>query len=141
MANVLLLGGSGLVGHEALRLALNHDVISKVVAPTRRPLSAHPKLVNPVSSTLDALVPALQAGNHREFLAAGRRTLRRRDRREAQDEYERGRMSEHLDVSLISPPAPARGGTRGRCATYIPAAPIAARCQRLGSIQESETLQ
>ena len=25
--------------------------------------------------------------------------------------------------------------------TYMPAAPIAARCQRLGSIQESETLQ
>src|SRR5262245_34436308 len=36
-------------------------------------------------------------------------------------------MNVHIEASTIS--------------TYIPAAPIAARCQRLGSIQESETLQ
>src|SRR6266403_4925401 len=57
MTSVLLLGGSGLVGGESLRLALAHDGVTRVVAPTRHPLPAHPKLVNPVSSTLLSLLP------------------------------------------------------------------------------------
>lgn len=57
MTSILLLGGSGLVGGESLQIALNHNSVARVVAPTRRPLPAHPKLVNPVSSTLEALLP------------------------------------------------------------------------------------
>ena len=57
MTNILLLGGSGLVGGESLRIALNHNSVRRVVAPTRRPLPAHPRLVNPVSSNLESLLP------------------------------------------------------------------------------------
>src|ERR1700685_4138860 len=57
MTAILLLGASGLVGGESLRIALNKNDVSKIVAPTRRALPAHPKLVNPVSSTLESFVP------------------------------------------------------------------------------------
>jgi uncharacterized protein YbjT (DUF2867 family) len=56
MTTILLLGGSGLVGGESLKIALNDSRVGRVVAPTRRPLPSHPKLVNPVSSTLEPLL-------------------------------------------------------------------------------------
>lgn len=46
---ILLLGATGLVGKNVLAQALAHPEISGVVAPTRRPLAVHKKLVNPVS--------------------------------------------------------------------------------------------
>ena len=45
---LLIAGATGLVGSHALRLALADTRIASVVAPTRRPLPAHPKLTNPV---------------------------------------------------------------------------------------------
>ncbi|MES2263933.1 MAG: NAD(P)H-binding protein [Pseudomonadota bacterium] len=45
---LLLVGGSGAVGQQVLRLALEDKRIAHVIAPTRRPLPAHPKLDNPV---------------------------------------------------------------------------------------------
>lgn len=48
MSRVLLCGATGLVGREVLRLALLDEAVTRVVAPTRRPLPAHPKLENPV---------------------------------------------------------------------------------------------
>ena len=46
---VLLVGSTGAVGNEVLRLALADERVSKVVAPTRRPLNtSHAKLENPV---------------------------------------------------------------------------------------------
>ena len=45
---VLLIGSTGVVGAHVLRLALAEERFGAVVAPTRRPLPAHPKLVNPV---------------------------------------------------------------------------------------------
>jgi uncharacterized protein YbjT (DUF2867 family) len=53
MTELLLLGGTGLVGGHVLRLALADDRIERVIAPTRRPLPSgagipHPKLENPV---------------------------------------------------------------------------------------------
>lgn len=45
---LLLLGATGLVGSHALALALADPRVAHVVAPTRRPLPAHPKLENPV---------------------------------------------------------------------------------------------
>ncbi|MCI0653279.1 MAG: hypothetical protein L0Y39_02195 [Methylococcaceae bacterium] len=45
---VLILGATGQVGQELLHLALQHPGISRVVAPTRRPLPPHAKLANPI---------------------------------------------------------------------------------------------
>ncbi len=45
---LLILGSTGLVGSQSLKLALNDPRISRVIAPTRRALPAHPKLLNPV---------------------------------------------------------------------------------------------
>ena len=45
---LLVLGGTGAVGQAALRQALADVAIAQVIAPTRRALPAHPKLINPV---------------------------------------------------------------------------------------------
>lgn len=46
---IMLVGSTGAVGREVLRLALADARVSKVVAPTRRPLTeTHAKLENPV---------------------------------------------------------------------------------------------
>nr|WP_267874091.1 NAD(P)H-binding protein [Massilia soli] len=47
-------GATGAVGGHVLRLALADARVGVVVAPTRRPLTAHPKLVNPMPD-FDAL--------------------------------------------------------------------------------------
>lgn len=44
---LLLLGGTGAVGSAVLTQVLADDTILEVIAPTRRPLPAHPKLINP----------------------------------------------------------------------------------------------
>jgi uncharacterized protein YbjT (DUF2867 family) len=48
MTRLLLAGATGLVGEAALQRALTSPRVQQVVAPTRRPLDAHPKLLNPV---------------------------------------------------------------------------------------------
>ena len=48
MKTVLILGATGQVGQALLELALQHPEISRVVAPTRRPLPPYPKLDNPL---------------------------------------------------------------------------------------------
>jgi uncharacterized protein YbjT (DUF2867 family) len=48
MKTVLILGATGQVGQALLQLALQHPEISRVVAPTRRPLPPHAKLDNPL---------------------------------------------------------------------------------------------
>jgi uncharacterized protein YbjT (DUF2867 family) len=45
---ILLVGASGHVGRQVLGLALADSRVSQVVAPVRKPLPAHPKLVAPV---------------------------------------------------------------------------------------------
>lgn len=45
---LLIAGATGLVGSHALRLALADARVARVVAPTRRPLPVHPKLLNPI---------------------------------------------------------------------------------------------
>jgi uncharacterized protein YbjT (DUF2867 family) len=55
--NLLILGASGLVGRNALEQALAHPSITRVFAPTRKPLTPHPKLTNPVSPQLERLLP------------------------------------------------------------------------------------
>ena len=58
---LLLLGATGLVGGSALKLALSHDAISEVIAPTRNPLAPNGKLVNPVGPRLEELVSIIAA--------------------------------------------------------------------------------
>ena len=48
MKTLLILGATGQVGQALLQLALQHPEISHVVAPTRRQLSPHAKLDNPL---------------------------------------------------------------------------------------------
>ena len=48
MRTLLLVGSTGLVGQSVLQQALDHPAVGQVVAPTRRPLPAHPRLLNPV---------------------------------------------------------------------------------------------
>jgi uncharacterized protein YbjT (DUF2867 family) len=45
---LLLVGATGAVGREVLRLALSEDGIERVIAPTRRPMPAQPRLDNPL---------------------------------------------------------------------------------------------
>lgn len=58
---LLLLGATGLVGSKTLNLALSNRTVSEVIAPTRRPLTPCGRLVNPVGSRLDELVPILMS--------------------------------------------------------------------------------
>lgn len=48
MSRILLAGATGLVGQSTLAHALASPRVAAVVAPTRRALPAHPKLLNPV---------------------------------------------------------------------------------------------
>ena len=48
MTRLLLAGATGLVGNATLQRALACDHVRQLVAPTRRPLPPHPKLLNPV---------------------------------------------------------------------------------------------
>lgn len=48
MTRLLLVGATGLVGQSVLAQALSDARVAQVVAPTRRPLAEHPKLLNPV---------------------------------------------------------------------------------------------
>lgn len=58
---LVLLGASGLVGGEALKLALSHERVSEVTAPTRKPLAPHHKLVNPTAPRLEDLTSVLMS--------------------------------------------------------------------------------
>jgi uncharacterized protein YbjT (DUF2867 family) len=56
---ILLAGATGLTGEHLLDRLLNEPTVSRVLAPTRRPLAAHPHLENPLGN-LDELLPQLQ---------------------------------------------------------------------------------
>jgi uncharacterized protein YbjT (DUF2867 family) len=55
---ILLGGATGLTGEHLLDRMLNEPTVSRVLAPTRRPLADHPHLENPVGE-LAALLPTL----------------------------------------------------------------------------------
>jgi uncharacterized protein YbjT (DUF2867 family) len=48
MTRILVVGATGLVGRHVVAEALTDERITRLVAPTRRPLDAHPKLDNPL---------------------------------------------------------------------------------------------
>ncbi|MEE3935711.1 oxidoreductase [Pseudomonas viridiflava] len=56
--HILLAGATGLTGEHLLDRLLNEPTVSRVLAPTRRALAAHPHLENPVGD-LDTLLPSL----------------------------------------------------------------------------------
>lgn len=56
MSTLLLVGATGLVGREVLRLALADPRVKHLTAPTRTPLAPHPDLTNP-RVDFDALPP------------------------------------------------------------------------------------
>jgi uncharacterized protein YbjT (DUF2867 family) len=56
--HILLAGATGLTGEHLLDRLLNEPTVSRVLAPTRKPLSKHPRLENPVGE-LNALLPTL----------------------------------------------------------------------------------
>lgn len=86
--SILLAGATGAVGGHVLRLALADPRVGRVIAPTRRPLPPHDKLVNPMPDfaalpdqadwlVADAVVCALgttikDAGSQRAFAAVDR---------------------------------------------------------------------
>ena len=48
MKQLMLVGSTGLVGGQVLEQALADPAVARVVAPTRRSLVPHPKLLNPL---------------------------------------------------------------------------------------------
>ncbi|WP_031365154.1 NAD-dependent dehydratase [Caballeronia sordidicola] len=58
---LLLLGATGLVGSKTLKLALSSELVSTVIAPTRKPLAPSDRLVNPVGLDLEELIPTLMS--------------------------------------------------------------------------------
>jgi len=53
--HVLLAGATGLTGEHLLDRLLSEPTITRVLAPTRRPLAKHPHLENPVGEPADVL--------------------------------------------------------------------------------------
>lgn len=49
MSRILIAGATGLVGRHVLSQAIADRRVDSIVAPTRRPLPPHPKILNPVS--------------------------------------------------------------------------------------------
>ena len=70
MERILILGATGLVGREVLRLALTDSRVTQVTAPTRQPLAAHPKLLNPVAERLESLADGMAARSFDALLCA-----------------------------------------------------------------------
>ena len=48
MTHILILGATGQIGSELLKLALADPRVERVTAPTRRPLAPQPRLLNPI---------------------------------------------------------------------------------------------
>ena len=68
--HILLAGATGLTGEHLLDRLLSEPTISRVLAPSRRPLAAHPHLENPVGE-LAALLPQLSGNVDIAFCCLG----------------------------------------------------------------------
>ena len=67
---ILLAGATGLTGEHLLDRLLNEPTVARVLAPSRRPLAAHPHLENPVGE-LAALLPQLSGNVDIAFCCLG----------------------------------------------------------------------
>ena len=67
---ILLAGATGLTGEHLLDRLLNEPTVARVLAPSRRPLAAHPHLENPIGE-LAALLPHLSGNVDIAFCCLG----------------------------------------------------------------------
>jgi uncharacterized protein YbjT (DUF2867 family) len=68
--HILLAGATGLTGEHLLDRLLSEPTISRVLAPSRRPLAEHPHLENP-TGPLAELLPTLQGPFEAAFCCLG----------------------------------------------------------------------
>ncbi len=68
--HILIAGATGLTGEHLLDRLLSEPTVSRVLAPTRRPLAAHPHLENPVGD-LATLLPTLSGEVDTTFCCLG----------------------------------------------------------------------
>ncbi|MFN3768745.1 oxidoreductase [Ectopseudomonas guguanensis] len=68
--HILLAGATGLTGEHLLDRLLSEPTVARVLAPTRRPLAAHPHLENPVGD-LQSLLPQLSGQVDTAFCCLG----------------------------------------------------------------------
>ena len=68
--HILLAGATGLTGEHLLDRLLSEPTVSRVLAPSRRPLADHPHLDNPVGELLE-LLPQLQGPINTAFCCLG----------------------------------------------------------------------
>ncbi|MGC0957255.1 NAD-dependent epimerase/dehydratase family protein [Pantoea agglomerans] len=71
MNRVLLTGATGLVGSHLLRLLIEDPRVDEIIAPTRRPLPAMYKVVNPVEADLTDILGPLQSSLDTVFCCLG----------------------------------------------------------------------
>lgn len=81
LGNVMLAGATGLTGQHLLPLLMQDATVSRVVAPTRRPLQPDAKLENPVGDLEDTL-PAIHTAVRTAFCCLGT-TIKQAGSREA----------------------------------------------------------
>lgn len=67
---ILLAGATGLTGEHLLDRLLNEPTVERVLAPTRKPLAAHPRLENPIGELAD-LLPQLAGQFDTAFCCLG----------------------------------------------------------------------
>ncbi|WP_341781466.1 oxidoreductase [Ectopseudomonas mendocina] len=79
--HILLAGATGLTGEHLLDRLLSEPTVARVLAPTRRPLAAHPNLENPVGD-LQSLLPQLSGQVDTAFCCLGS-TIKRAGSQEA----------------------------------------------------------
>ncbi|MDN5516895.1 MAG: oxidoreductase [Pseudomonas sp.] len=68
--HILIAGATGLTGEHLLDRLLSEPTVARVLAPTRRPLAAHPHLENPVGD-LQSLLPQLSGQVDTAFCCLG----------------------------------------------------------------------
>ncbi|SFP62203.1 Uncharacterized conserved protein YbjT, contains NAD(P)-binding and DUF2867 domains [Ectopseudomonas composti] len=68
--HILIAGATGLTGEHLLDRLLSEPTVARVLAPTRRPLAAHPHLENPVGD-LQTLLPQLSGQVDTAFCCLG----------------------------------------------------------------------
>ena len=80
---LLLLGATGLVGRNALAQALAQPAVTEVIAPTRKPLTKQDKLINPVASKLELLLPEVTGWGPDAAICATGTTIKKAGSKEA----------------------------------------------------------
>ena len=80
---VLILGATGLVGRNALAQALANPAVTQVIAPTRRRLTKQDKLMNPVATKLELLLPEVASWEPDAAICATGTTIKKAGSKEA----------------------------------------------------------